>query len=147
MSRSFRNKIIFLFVTVGLAIVLSAKLSTRQESRLAEEQFRRTMTNIVVTMKTQFSKTGRYPSADAEYFLKVLSSSSSATNSSMFFYLKPWNTRTNNFEGFLDNWGMPLRMEMAGETNFILRSAGPDQKYDDADDIVFNSASNSFVKP
>jgi hypothetical protein len=105
------------------------------------------MANIEITLKNKFSKSSRYPSTDSEYFLKVLGSSISATNSSVLFYLKPWNTHTNKFEGFLDNWGMPLRMKMVAATNFIIRSAGPNQKYGDADDIIFNSVSNDFVKP
>jgi hypothetical protein len=147
MSKSFRKKIIILLGAIGIAIIFGTKLSTYQESSWAEEQFRSNMANIGDTLKNQFSKGGRYPSADSEYFLKVLSSSISATNSSISFYLKPWNTKTNKFEGLLDNWGMPLRMEMVGETNFIIRSAGPNKNYSDADDIIFNSASNDFVKP
>jgi hypothetical protein len=147
MSESFRRMIIILMVVVVIAIIFGKKLRNYQASSWADEQFRSNMANIGNTLKNQFSKLSRHPSADSEYFLQVFGSSISATNSSISFYLKPWNTKTNKFEGFLDNWGMPLRMEMVGETNFIIRSAGPNKKYSDADDIIFNSASNNYVKP
>jgi len=147
MSESFRKKFIILLVTIGIVVLLDAKLSTHQKSRWAEGQCRSTMTNIGNSLKHHFANVGQYPSADSEYFLKVLSSSTSATNSSTLFYLKPWNTRTNALDGLPDCWGMALRMEMVGETNFIIRSAGPNRKFGDKDDIVFSSAANNFVKP
>jgi hypothetical protein len=45
------------------------------------------------------------------------------------------------------SWQTPYRFELLGPTNFIIHSAGLNQKFGDADDIIFNSASNDFVKP
>jgi hypothetical protein len=42
---------------------------------------------------------------------------------------------------------MPFQIEITPPTNFVVRSAGPDKKFGDADDIIFNSVSNGFVKP
>jgi len=47
----------------------------------------------------------------------------------------------------LDVWHTPYQIKIVAQTNFIVRSAGPDQKFGDKDDIIFNSASNGFVKP
>jgi len=55
--------------------------------------------------------------------------------------------RTNSQGEILDIWKMPFRVEIIPPTNFIIRSAGPDKKFGDEDDIIFNSASNAFVKP
>jgi hypothetical protein len=55
--------------------------------------------------------------------------------------------KTNNSGAVIDIWGTPYRMEFAPQTNFIIHSAGPNRKFGDADDIVYNSVSNDFVKP
>ena len=47
----------------------------------------------------------------------------------------------------VDVWQTPYRIELAGHTNFIVRSAGPNQKFGDLDDVVFNSSSKEFVTP
>jgi hypothetical protein len=54
---------------------------------------------------------------------------------------------TNTSGDVVDIWQTPYRIELAGRTNFIIRSAGKDRKFGDQDDIVFNSVSNDFVKP
>jgi len=74
------------------------------------------------------------------------------------FLLNPF-LRTNKYTGIsftsrtdasgvlIDIWQKPFQIKLVGQTNFIIRSAGPDQKFGDADDIIFNSVSNDFVKP
>jgi Type II secretion system (T2SS), protein G len=47
----------------------------------------------------------------------------------------------------VDPWETPYQIEFSKQTNFIIRSAGKDKIFGDADDIVFNSVSNDFVKP
>jgi hypothetical protein len=42
---------------------------------------------------------------------------------------------------------MPFQIQVIGTTNFIFHSAGVDKKFGDTDDIIFNSLSNTFVKP
>jgi hypothetical protein len=56
-------------------------------------------------------------------------------------------TRTNASGEVVDIWQKPFQIKLAGQTNFIISSAGPNQKFGDTDDIVFNSISNDFVKP
>ena len=57
-----------------------------------------------------------------------------------------WFT-TNAAGEVLDIWHTPFQIELVGRTNFAVRSAGKDKIFGDADDIIFNSASNNFVKP
>ena len=54
---------------------------------------------------------------------------------------------TNSQGEILDIWGMPFQIEIVPTTNFVVRSAGSNKKFNDDDDIVFNSVSNDFVKP
>ena len=49
--------------------------------------------------------------------------------------------RTNSNGELLDFWGTPYRIEITVQTNYIIRSAGKDTNFDDADDIIFNSVS------
>lgn len=55
--------------------------------------------------------------------------------------------RTNSTGEIVDMWQVPFQIQVISMTNFIIHSAGPNGKLDDADDIIFNSASNGFVKP
>jgi hypothetical protein len=55
--------------------------------------------------------------------------------------------RTNASGKAVDIWQMPFQIKLVGQTNFIIWSAGPDQKFGDSDDIIFNSVSNDFVNP
>lgn len=54
---------------------------------------------------------------------------------------------TNAAGEVVDTWQTPYQIELVGPTNFVFRSAGQNKKFGDKDDIVFNSVSNSFVKP
>jgi len=47
----------------------------------------------------------------------------------------------------LDVWQTPYQIKILAQTNFIIRSAGKDKIFGDADDIIFNSVSNDFAKP
>ncbi len=58
-----------------------------------------------------------------------------------------FTSRTNASGELIDIWQMPFQITFVEQTNFIVRSAGPNRQFGDADDIVFNSISNDFVKP
>lgn len=55
--------------------------------------------------------------------------------------------RTNVSSDVVDTWHTPFRIRVVGATNFMIISAGPNLKFGDGDDIIFNGASNDFVKP
>jgi hypothetical protein len=54
---------------------------------------------------------------------------------------------TNENGEFVDPWKIPYKFVFDGTNSFTILSAGIDQKFGDADDIIFNSVSNGFVKP
>jgi hypothetical protein len=56
-------------------------------------------------------------------------------------------SHTNASSQVTDIWQTPFQIKLVGTTNFTIRSAGPNLKFGDADDIIFNSASNGFTKP
>jgi len=77
------------------------------------------------------------------------------TNINNQFILNSFFAAHNNQFGFntnaagevVDIWRTPFRIELVGQTNFVIRSAGQNHTFGDKDDIVFNSISNDFVKP
>jgi hypothetical protein len=58
-----------------------------------------------------------------------------------------FTTRTNTLGELIDIWQTPFQIKSVEQTNFIISSAGPNKIFGDADDIIFNSVSNDFVKP
>jgi len=85
----------------------------------------------------QAAKTGGLTNLNQQFILESLL----AANQNQFWL------KTNATGEVIDVWDTPYRIELMGRTNFIIRSAGPDRQFGNADDIVFNSASNDFVKP
>lgn len=47
----------------------------------------------------------------------------------------------------VDPWKSPYQIQFIDQTNFLIRSAGKNAKFGDADDFIFTSVSNDFVKP
>ena len=58
-----------------------------------------------------------------------------------------FTTRTNAMGEIIDIWQTPFQIKSVEQTNLIICSAGPNKIFGDADDIIFNSVSNDFVKP
>jgi hypothetical protein len=58
-----------------------------------------------------------------------------------------FTTRTNASGELIDFWQTPFQIKSVEQTNFIIRSAGPNKIFGDKDDIIFNSVSDDFVKP
>jgi hypothetical protein len=56
-------------------------------------------------------------------------------------------SRTNAQDEILDLWKTPYQIGILAQKNFIVHSAGPNKIFGDADDIIFNSVSNDFMKP
>ncbi len=64
------------------------------------------------------------------------------------FGTNSYNSDRTNAQGeFFDFWQTPYQFEIVARTNFIVHSAGPNKKFGDADDIIYNSVSKDFVKP
>ncbi len=47
----------------------------------------------------------------------------------------------------VDFWQTPLHVMLIAHTNFLIRSAGPNKRFSDKDDIVYDSTKNGFVIP
>jgi hypothetical protein len=92
---------------------------------------------ISTLLQTQASKAGGLANLDQQF---IFSAVFADKRSSIWF-------STNTAGELLDVWRTPYQIELTGQTNFVIRSAGPNRHFGDEDDIVFNSISNAFVKP
>jgi hypothetical protein len=101
-------------------------LKTRSDERL-----------MSLLLGERASEAGGLTNINNEFVLNSLF----ATNQSQFWL------NTNATGEVIDIWQTPYRIELVGRTNFVVRSAGKDKIFGDADDIIFNSVSNDFVKP
>jgi hypothetical protein len=55
--------------------------------------------------------------------------------------------RTNRQGELVDVWGTPYQVKVESPSKFVIRSAGADGQFGDADDIIYDSAKNGFVNP
>ena len=86
---------------------------------------------------------GEYPSGTSAEILKILLRENS--KKIQFFTVNPkW---VNSAGELVDPWKTPYEIKIFQQTNFAIRSAGPNRAFGDKDDFIFNSVSNNFVKP
>ncbi len=60
--------------------------------------------------------------------------------------LNATSARTNSLGEFLDPWGVGYEIIVQNRTNLFIRSAGPNGKFGDKDDIAYDSASKVFLE-
>lgn len=84
-----------------------------------------------------------YPSGNKFTLWKQLSGDN--PQKIIFASIKASSINTNG--DFVDPWETPFAINFPSTNSFVISSAGPDKIFGNADDIIFNSASNNFVKP
>jgi len=123
---------------VGLALVglfaILVSLLQPAETGPTLSKYRRCRVTLL-TLKDEFGsykyKFGSYPTGDYNQILKKL-----------------FDDSPQSIEHFrVDPWGTPYAVSFPVTNSFIISSAGPNKKFGDKDDIIFNSISNNFVKP
>jgi len=142
MSKSF-------IVTITLLVVLGAILLIpifvnpirRDGPRNPEERFHNDTAGIETGMDEYLAAFGSFPTGNTEKNFKILS----GNNAKQLSFLR--HSRTNAMGEWLDWWRTPYQIKIVATTNFIIQSAGSNKIFGDADDIIFNSVSNDFVKP
>jgi type II secretion system (T2SS) protein G len=86
---------------------------------------------------------GNYPTGENANIVKVLAGGN--PQKLQLFYLSVNSTNGNG--ELIDPWKIPYKFIFDGTNSYLILSAGIDKKFGDADDIIFNSVSNDFVKP
>ena len=97
---------------------------------------------LILSLKNYEQEYGFFPGGDSSNVVQVLA----GDNPKKIMFLNYRKSSEHPHE-MVDPWQTPYQIQFLQKTNFIIRSAGKDRLFGDADDIIFNSASNNFVKP
>jgi hypothetical protein len=124
------------------AWLVSSGVPTKKDKVKAQIIFTRFETREIAAELKQYSiKTGGLTNIDNSFVFQSVFGTNGTVN------LNYHSEQTNSQGQVLDCWKTPYQIEILTRTNFVVTSAGPDKKFGDADDIIFNSVSNGFVKP
>jgi hypothetical protein len=128
------KRIIIFSVAVGIGLIFWAMLLPPETGPTLNKNAR---CRVVLMMRLQIEiknyqyKFGSYPTGNYDQVLKKLFADD--PKGVDFFRADPWGT--------------PFAINFPSTNSFVISSAGKDKIFGDADDIIFNSASNDFVKP
>ena len=88
--------------------------------------------DLSVCMEIYKEKFGDFPHGNNRDVVRILS----GDNSRKAQYLSLGNRFTNHSGEAIDGWGTPLQIEILRTNTPMVRSAGPNKKFGDGDDIV-----------
>jgi len=88
---------------------------------------------------------GSYPTGENASIVRALAVAGDNPQKLRLFYLSI--NSTNESGEFIDPWKTPYKIVFDGTNRVKIYSAGIDRIFGNADDIIFNSVSNDFVKP
>jgi hypothetical protein len=128
------KRIIIILAAIGVGLILWGMLLPAETGPTLNKNAR---CKLVLMMRLQAEiknyqyKFGSYPTGDYTQILKKLL----GDDPKKIEILR------------VDPWGTPFTVNFLSTNSFVISSAGPNKKFGDADDIIFNSASNNFAKP
>src|ERR1035437_1514227 len=134
----FNTLAILLFIFVLLGVLSPILWPHRNEPPKAK--CRLELESVGIALKGYQAQYSDYPKGDQNEIIKSLL----GNNLQKIQFL---NAKLNSSGEFLDPWGIPYAIKSSSTNGFIISSAGKDKVFGDADDIIFNSISNDFVKP
>jgi hypothetical protein len=131
--------VMLLFVWILLIFPFLLHLTRKKDALI---HFTRFEAKEIATELKQYSiQTGGLTNIDNNFVFQTVFGTNGTVN------LNYHSEQTNSQGQVLDCWKTPYQIEILAKTNFVVTSAGPDKIFGDADDIIFNSVSNDFVKP
>ena len=83
---------------------------------------------------------GEYPTGENATIIKKLSGQNPHHDVLIEHVSKSINWRGQ----IVDMWRQPLKFEFEGTNNFIINSAGPNEKFGDGDDVILYSSTNQL---
>jgi hypothetical protein len=120
-----------------MAVPIFSKVKIERPSRIKLE-----IADLIFALNHYKLAYGVYPIGESSNIVSVLA----GDNPQKTVFLNFRRTMEHPNE-MVDSWETPYQIQFFQQTNFIIRSAGKDKIFGDADDIVFNIVSNNFVKP
>jgi hypothetical protein len=128
------KRIIIFSIAVGIGLIFWAMLLPPETGPTLNKNARCRvvlMLRLQTEIKNYQYKFGSYPTGNYDQVLKKL-----------------FTDDPKGVEFFrADPWGTPFVIKFPSTNSFVISSAGKDKIFGDADDIIFNSVSNGFVKP
>jgi hypothetical protein len=100
------------------------------------------ISDLETALKNYHATYSNYPTGENSNIVRVLA----GNNLQKIVFLNFRQTLEHPNE-MVDAWGTPYAINFLSTNSFVVSSAGKDKKFGDADDIIFNSLSNDFVKP
>jgi hypothetical protein len=136
---------LLLLIIVGSIVSPSPYHISKAKAQIISTRL--TETAMATALKAYSNTYGVFPIGDTESVERILAGENfHDKNPQKIPYLLFIQTAEHSNE-MVDSWGTPYQIEFLQQTSFIILSAGRNQKFGDADDIIFNSVSNDFVKP
>ncbi|HEY1718130.1 MAG TPA: type II secretion system protein GspG [Verrucomicrobiae bacterium] len=136
--------IVMLIIAFGIAFLAMQILPMLARSGPAKvPRARNDERQLFLSLENYKQTFGSYPTGENANIVKVLAGNN--PQKLQLFYLRANSTNGNG--ELIDPWKMPYRFVFDGLNSYTILSAGIDKKFGDADDIIFNSVSNDFVKP
>jgi hypothetical protein len=135
-------------ITVFLALVIVAVLTAMVLPFFAKVKIGRPsnvqldISELAYALRGYESEYGMLPGGENSNVVRILA----GDNQKKIEFLNFRRSAEHSNE-MVDPWETPYQIQFFQQTNFVLRSAGKDKIFGDADDIIFNSVSNDFVKP
>ncbi|HEY5233471.1 MAG TPA: type II secretion system protein [Verrucomicrobiae bacterium] len=128
------KRLIFWLVALAIIALLVAMLLPAETGSTLNKNVRCRVV-LIMRLRSEIKnyqyEFGRYPAGDYDQVLKKL-----------------FRDDSKKIELFrVDPWGTPFAINFLSTNSFVISSAGKNKIFGDADDIIFNSVSNDFVKP
>jgi hypothetical protein len=138
------ERVIFYGVATFFVVLLLAMLAPVHNYGGASKKVmcRIELSDLRTALNAYHDKYSNYPIGENSNIVSALA----GDNSQKTVFLNFRRTMEHPNE-MVDPWETPYQIEFFQQTNFVIRSAGKDKIFGDADDIIFNSVSNDFVKP
>jgi hypothetical protein len=126
---------LFAVIALGLLLPVGGPRKPRSKIVLARME----MAVLKGALENYASTYGMYPTGAPAIVLKTLL----GDNPRRIAFLNI-NPRSINSNGeYVDPWGTPYKIEIGGETNVFVRSAGPNRKFGDKDDPTWDDEMSS----
>ena len=100
------------------------------------------LSDLKTALNAYHDKYSDYPTGENSNIVRMLTGG----NPQKIMFLN-FRRSSEHPDEMLDPWETPYQIQFSQQTNFVIRSAGKDKIFGDADDFIFNSVSNDFVKP
>jgi hypothetical protein len=146
-----RGNIFRLIVSLLLLLVVGmfvfSILNYRTDRDYASKRTKVEEVKLATALERYFYTYGTFPTGNVGFIERILSGedlNGENPKKEVFLAHKPSIEHLNEM---VDSWGTPFQIGFSQTTNPIIHSAGPNKKFGDQDDIIFNSVSNDFVKP